>query len=129
MNKRMFRADAEIQKELATIIKTELKDPRLNDEIISVSWVKTSSDFEHCKAGISIYNPNQEERKEILKLLKKSSGFIKKTLATNLNLRAVPEIIFELDEGSFYEDQITEILSNLNIPKESVCDESNYKND
>lgn len=113
MNNRMMRADSEIQKELSEIIKNDLNDPRIANEIITVSWVKTSSDFEHCKAGISIFNDNKEKRIEILKLLKKSSGYIKRTLASNLNLRAVPELVFELDDGSFYEEHINEILKTL----------------
>lgn len=117
MNNRMLRADAEIQKELAEIIKNDLSDPRLN-ELISVTWVKTSSDFTSCKAGVSIYKPELEERKEILKLLQKSSGYIKRILAENLNLRNVPNLVFQLDDGSFHEENINKILETLNIPKE-----------
>lgn len=117
MNKRMMRADAEIQKELAEIIKNDLSDPRLN-QLISVTWVKTSGDFTSCKAGVSIYKPELSERKEILALLQKSSGFIKRTLAENLNLRNVPNLVFTLDDGSFHEENINKILETLNIPKE-----------
>ena len=54
MNNRMLRADAEIQKELAQIIKNDLSDPRLQT-LISVTGVKTSSDFTNVKARVSIY--------------------------------------------------------------------------
>ena len=126
MNNRILRADAEIQKELAEIIKNDLNDPRFSD-IISVTWVKTSSDFNHCKVGISVYNQDEKKRSEIIKLLKKSSGYIKKLLADNLNLRTIPNLAFELDDGAVYEDKIAKILENLSINKEKTFEEDNPK--
>ena len=126
MNNRILRADAEIQKELAEIIKNDLNDPRFSD-IISVTWVKTSSDFSYCKVGISIYNEDEKKRNEIIKLLKKSSGYIKKLLADNLNLRTIPNLAFELDDGAVYEDKIAKILENLSINKEKTFEEDNPK--
>lgn len=121
MNKRMQRADAEIQKELAEIIKNDLNDPRLQT-LISITYVKTSPDFSFVKAGVSIYESDVEERKKILEILQKSSGFIKRNLAMNLDLRNVPNIKFILDDGSFHEENINKILENLNISKEEDID-------
>lgn len=126
MNNRVLRADAEIQKTLAEIIKNDLNDPRFS-EIISVTWVKTSSDFNHCKVGISVYNQDEKKRNEIIKLLKKSSGYIKRLLADNLNMRAVPELAFELDDGSVYEDKIAKILETLSISAEEKIEQDNPK--
>lgn len=126
MNNRILRADAEIQKELAEIIKNDLNDPRFSD-IISVTRVKTSSDFTFCKVGISVYNQDEKKRTEIIKLLKKSSGYIKRLLADNLNMRAVPDLAFELDDGAFYEDKIAKILETLSINKEKTFEEDNPK--
>ena len=127
MNNRMLRADAEIQKELAEIIKNDLNDPRFAD-IISITWVKTSSDFNYCKIGVSVFNEDIKKRNEIIKLLKKSSGYIKRLLADNLNLRAVPDLAFELDDGAVYEDKIAKILETLSISKENPNEETNPEN-
>ncbi|MDD4815643.1 MAG: 30S ribosome-binding factor RbfA [Clostridia bacterium] len=127
MNNRMLRADAEIQKELAEIIKNDLNDPRFAD-IISITWVKTSSDFNFCKVGVSVFNKDIKKRNETIKLLKKSSGYIKRLLADNLNLRAIPDLAFELDDGAVYEDKIAKILETLSIPKENANEENNPKN-
>ena len=114
MNNRMLRADAEIQKELAQIIKNDLSDPRLQT-LISVTGVKTSSDFTNVKARVSIYEQEKSKRQEILKLLQKSSGYIKRILAENLCLRNVPNLVFELDDGAFFEEDINRILQTLKI--------------
>jgi len=124
MNNRILRANAEIQKELSEIIQTELNDPRFTG-IISITWVKTSPDFNFCKVGVSVYNSDEKKRNETIKLLKKSSGFIKKILAENLDLRAVPELSFQLDDGSIYEEKIGKILESLNIPKEKEVEDDN----
>lgn len=117
MNNRMLRADAEILKELNEIIKDDLNDPRLQT-LITVTYVKTSSDFTSCKAGVSVYEQDANKRQEIVKLLEKSSGYIKKTLAENLNLRNVPNIKFILDDGFFHEENINKILEKLNKKNE-----------
>ena len=115
------------RKELASIIKSDIKDPRIADEIISITWVKVSPDFEHCKVGVSVYNSNAQKRQEIIKLLKKSSGFIKRRLADNLSLRAVPELVFQLDEGTVYTQEIEDILATLTIPPEEPDDGEDSK--
>lgn len=121
MNNRMLRADAEIQKELAEIIKNDLSDPRLQS-LISVTSVKTSPDFTSVKARVSIYEKELSKRKETLKLLQKSSGYIKRILTENLQLRNVPNLVFELDDGAFYEENINKILAGLNITPEDDDD-------
>lgn len=125
MNNRMLRADAEIQRELAEIIKNDLSDPRLQT-LISVTNVKTSPDFTSVKARVSIYEENLKTRQEILKLLQKSSGYIKRILAENLQLRNVPNLVFALDDGAFHEANINKILETLNItPPEENDGENN----
>ncbi|MBR2433091.1 MAG: 30S ribosome-binding factor RbfA [Clostridia bacterium] len=114
MNNRMLRADAEIQRELAEIIKNDHSDPRLQT-LISVTNVKTSPDFTSVKARVSIYEKDLKTRQEILKLLQKSSGYIKRLLAENLQLRNVPNLVFALDDGAFHEENINKILETLNI--------------
>lgn len=125
MSNRMLRADAEIQKELAEIIKNDLSDPRLQS-LISVTSVKTSPDFTSAKVRVSIYEQELAKRKEILKLLQKSSGYIKRILAENLCLRNVPALNFQLDDGAFYEENINKILETLNIsPAEEENNDTN----
>ena len=125
MSNRMLRADAEIQKELAEIIKNDLSDPRLQS-LISVTSVKTSPDFTSAKVRVSIYEQELAKRKEILKLLQKSSGYIKRILAENLCLRNVPALNFQLDDGAFYEENINKILETLNIsPPEEENNDTN----
>lgn len=123
MSNRMMRADAEIVRVLADIISNKLRDPRIANEIITVTKAKTSSDFRHCKVGISILSKDENKKKEVIKLLKRSSGFIKKELVENLELPYVPELVFELDENLEYSERINNILNSLQISKNDVEDD------
>ena len=116
MSNRMLRADGEIAKALSTIISTKLRDPRLSS-LITVTKVKTSPDFRYSKVGVSPLSDSEEERKQTVKLLQKSSGFIKKELADMLDMPHVPELRFKLDEGAAYSEKINKILENLDIPE------------
>lgn len=125
MSNRMLRADGEIVRVLSDIISNKMRDPRIASEIITVTKAKTSSDFRHCKVGVSILSSDENKKKEIIKLLKKSSGFIKRELAYNLDLPYIPELVFELDENLEYSEKINEILETLNITREDNFETDN----
>ncbi len=119
MSNRMMRADSEISRVLSDIIQNRLSDPRLSNEIITVTKVNTSSDFRHCKVWISILSKNKNNKSKILELLKKSSGFIKRELGQDLDLPFIPELVFELDENLEYSERINNILNELSLSKEN----------
>jgi len=116
MNNKAIRANSEIQKKLSEIILYNLKDPRFNN-VMSITKVNLSPDFTYCKAFVSVLNENKNIRNQTIKLLNKSSGFIKRQLADSLKLRAVPELVFVLDDGYYYAEQVDKILNDLNSKK------------
>lgn len=121
MNNKNARANSEIKNKLSEIFLYDLKDPRFVN-VMSVTWVKTSPDFTSCKVGVSVINEDIEKRKDLIKLLNKSSGHIKGKLAETLKLRAVPKLVFVLDDGFYYAEKINDILKDLNLPTQSEDD-------
>ncbi len=115
MSNRTERASAEIQKALSEIILEELNDPRFSN-LITITYVKTSPDFSSCKIGVSIFLKEKKEREDTLKLLIKSSGFIRRILTEKVKMPSSPKLIFILDEGAVHSDRINEILNTLKIP-------------
>ena len=122
-NLRTERANSEVEKALSNILANKVNDPRLN-EFITITYVKLSSDFRHCKVGVSVYTG---DKKVVMTQLKKSEGFIKRELVKEVKLPYTPELVFILDEGASHSDRINEILSQLDIPeyKEEDEDEDN----
>lgn len=115
MSNRLDRANALIMKNLTNIIQG-LNDPRLSGEILSVTDVDVAPDFSFCKVMVSVLNANS--RDIVLKILKKSSGYIKRRLSQELDLPQIPELKFVMDIGYDNTKRINEILETLYIPEE-----------
>ena len=114
----MERANSEVMRCLADILDTKLHDPRFSGRFITVTEVNMSPDFKYCKVTVGITSDNKEETEAIMKLLKKSQGYIKSELAGMVRMPAVPQLNFVMDKGAENSLRINEILKNLNIPKE-----------
>lgn len=111
-NTRMVRINDEIKKELAEIIRTELKDPRIG-VITSVLKVDTTNDLKYCKVYISVLG-DDDKKQEVIEGLKNASGFIRKQIATRINLRNTPSFKFELDNSLEYSIKISKLIDEVN---------------
>ena len=87
-------------RELAQIIRSEIKDPRISP-LTSVVAVEVAPDLKSCKAWISVLG-GEEERDSTLEGLKSAEGFIKMKLAKSINLRNTPDITFVMDQSIEY---------------------------
>lgn len=105
------RINAEVQRELSSIIRGELKDPRIG-LMTSVTAVEVAPDLKTCKAYISVLGQEQA-KKDTLKGLKNAEGFIRRQLAKNLNLRNTPEIRFLLDESIEYGVNMSKLIDDV----------------
>ena len=90
------RVSHDVQRSLNRII-SELKDPRVG-MMTSVTRCEVTKDLKECKAYISVLG-NVEETMEGLESAK---GFIRKSLASSLNLRNTPELHFVADTSIAY---------------------------
>lgn len=120
MNNRMERANSEIQKCLIEIIKNKMNDPRLN-RIVSITDVSITPDFKFCKAKVSVVKP--EETAQVVKVLQKSEGFIKRELSQMVEMPQIPKINFVVDKSTLNAIRVDEILRSLNIPKQENDDD------
>ena len=117
---RQERTNSEIIKRLSIIIRDKINDPRLVNQFITLTYVKTSADFRHCKVGFNVLGNGN--KKEIERLLNKCEGFIKKELINTVKLPCAPKLDFILDYGSDNSERINEILKTLEIPEETEED-------
>ena len=94
------RVNGAVQKELSTIIHSEIKDPRIHP-MTSVTAVEVAPDLKTCKAFISVLG-SEESKQSTIKGLKSAEGYIRRELAHTLNMRNTPEIKFVLDQSIEY---------------------------
>ncbi len=107
---RMDRVNEELKKEISHIITFDIKDPHLTG-LISVTKVKTTPDMKYARVYVSIIN--EKNKKESLRILKKSSGYIRTEVAKKLNMRYTPELVFEFDESIEYGAKIDELIKKV----------------
>lgn len=92
----------------------ELKDPRLDDAgMISVMRAEATRDLKYCKVYLSLMDA--KDPKGSIKNIQQTAGYIRKLLFGRLKIRAVPQLIFELDESINYGIHIDKILRDLKI--------------
>ena len=117
---RQGRINEEIQKEM-TVILRKVKDPRVSDAFISVTAADCTADLKYAKI---YYSAMGGDKKEIAKGLKAATGFIRRELASSLNLRMTPELTFVPDDSVAYGAHIAKILSGLEITPEEDDEET-----
>ena len=118
---RIGRINEEIQKELANLIRN-LKDPRVQDTMISITHVETTPDLRYAKVYVSFL---QEERaKDALKGLKSAGGYLRRELGRALQLRYTPELVWELDDSITYGAKMLKLINSLEVKNDGNDDEN-----
>lgn len=107
---RMNKVNEQIKEEVSKIISLELKDPHLTG-MITVTSVKTTPDFRYAKIYVSMIG--EKNRKENLRILKQSSGYIRSEIAHRINYRTTPELVFVFDDSLEYGARIDSILADI----------------
>lgn len=106
------RVNGEVHRVLAEIIRSEIKDPRINP-MTSVVSVEVAPDLKTCKAWISVLG-NEESQKDTLAGLRSAEGYIKNQLARKINLRNTPEIRFIIDQSIEYGVNMSKMIDDVN---------------
>lgn len=117
------RINGEVLKELSNIIRSDIKDPRINP-MTSVVAVEVAPDLKTCKAYISVLG-DEKSQQDTITGLKSAEGYIRRQLARTVNLRNTPEIRFILDQSIEYGinmskliDEVTEHDSKMHVEVE-----------
>ena len=103
---RSDRLNEELKKTISEIVR-ELKDPRLSD-MTTMTDAQVTRDLRYCKVRVSVLEP--EKRKDVMAALKSAAGFLRRELGRRVELRYVPELLFEMDTNNEYAAHISEVL-------------------
>ena len=110
------RVNAEVQHELANLIREGIKDPRIHP-MTSVTGVEVAPDLKTCRAYISVLG-DDEAKKNTIAGLKNADGYIRRQLAKSINLRNTPEIRFILDESIEYGVTMSKLIDQVTRKEE-----------
>ena len=117
---RINRINEEIQKELSSLLRT-VKDPRVQDTMISITRVETTPDLRYTKVYVSFLQ--EEKSKEAMAGLKSAAGWIRRQLGSNLKLRYAPEIVWALDDSITYGAHMLNLINSLGVKHDEDSDE------
>ena len=117
---RIGRINEEIQKELASLIRN-LKDPRVQDTMISITRVETTPDLRYAKVYASFLQ--QDKANDGIKGLKSASGYLRRELGRALQLRYTPELVWELDDSITYGAKMLGLINSLGVTHDDESDE------
>ena len=109
---RINRINEEIQKEMSSLLRS-VKDPRVQDCMISITRVETTPDLRYTKVYVSFLQ--EEKAKEAMAGLKSAAGWIRRQLGTNLKLRYSPEIVWALDDSITYGAHMLNLINSLGV--------------
>ena len=109
---RINRINEEIQKELSSLLRT-VKDPRVQDTMISITRVETTPDLRYTKVYVSFLQ--DEKAQEAMKGLQSAGGWIRRQLGSNLRLRYAPEIVWALDDSITYGAPMLSLINSLGV--------------
>jgi ribosome-binding factor A len=107
VSRRSERLAGEIRDEVARIVATELKDPRLG--FVTVTRVELTPDLRYARVFVGALGEEGEGGASLL-ALKKASGFVRSTIGRRLRIRYAPEIDFRYDRGLEATDRVARLL-------------------
>ena len=118
---RIGRINEEIQKELASLI-PNLKDPRVQNTMISITHVEATPDLRYAKIYVSFLEENRAA--DALKGLKSAGGYLRRELGAALKLRYTPELVWALDDSITYGAKMLKLINSLEVSADERPDQA-----
>ncbi|NKE70905.1 30S ribosome-binding factor RbfA [Candidatus Manganitrophus noduliformans] len=111
--KRTNRIGDQIKMEVADILTTKIRDPRIG--FVTVTSVEVSDDLKHAKIFVTVQK--DQDAKQAFMGLRKATGFVRAELSRRLQIRRVPEVAFLPDESTEKISHILDLLDRIEKEK------------
>ncbi len=102
---RTDRIAEQIQRELAELLRQEVKDPRV--QMITLTGVEVTRDYAHAKV---FYTTLEGASKAVQEGLERASGFLRSQLAHAMKLRITPQLHFVYDASVEYGANLSQLI-------------------
>ncbi|MXZ43728.1 MAG: 30S ribosome-binding factor RbfA [Gammaproteobacteria bacterium] len=116
-----------IRKELTTLIRQKMRDPRVTDQDVIVSDVRVSSDLASANVYVRALDLDHSvNRDELVQVLQRAAGFLRSELAKRHSMRTTPALEFQYDsvedEGSHIDSLIDQAIARETSRIETHCE-------
>ncbi|MDO8931591.1 MAG: 30S ribosome-binding factor RbfA [Rhodocyclaceae bacterium] len=108
---RSERVNEQIRRELADLIRTELKDPRLGPhmKLVTLTDVEVTADYAHAKVFYTSLS-GAEHRAAIDHGLKAAAGFLRRELGKRVRIHHIPELHFHYDSSVEHGTRLSHLI-------------------
>ncbi len=93
---RKDRVSEQIRREIAELVRVEVKDPRVG--MVSITDVEVTPDYAHAKVFFSTLAGSQTVD-AVLEGLQKASGFLRRELGKRIRIHTTPQLHFVFDRS------------------------------
>jgi len=104
---RRDRIAEQIRRELAELIRTEVRDPRIG--MVSLTEVQVSPDYAHAKVFFSTL-AGSDQLADVQSGLQHASGFLRSELGKRISIHMTPELHFVFDESLERGAQLSQLI-------------------
>jgi ribosome-binding factor A len=105
--RRVQRLNQLLREELATLLRTESKDPRVRP--VTITGVETTSDLAQAEVFVRTLG-GEMPVEEAIEGLESAEGFLRRELGRRLRLRRIPELRFTADKTLEHASRIESLL-------------------
>jgi ribosome-binding factor A len=120
VSQRVQRVAEQIQQDLADLLRTEVKDPRIG--MVTVTQVEVSGDMAHAKVYFTALT-GREHADAAVAALSRTAGFLRSQLSQRLKLFTVPQLHF------IYDDSIESGMRLTQLIDEALADDRKHPQD
>ena len=116
---RSDRVAEQVRRDLADLIRSELKDPRVG--MISLTAVELTPGYAHAKIFFSTLNGDHLE--EIERGLKRAAGFLRRELGRRIHIHTLPELHFVYDSSIEHGISLSRLIDQANALSDQTPEE------
>lgn len=110
LSQRIQRIADQIQREMADLIRNELKDPRLG--MVTVSAVRVSKDMGYADVYVTVMGRTlDEDFAPSIEVLNNAAGFLRGELGRRLMVRMIPRLRFHYDEATSRGNRMSALIN------------------
>ena len=121
---RTLRVGEQIRRELAVLLRDDVRDPRIG--MVTITDVEVSRDLAHAKVYFTTLG-NEQDVQASKQGLESAAGFLRRELGRHMKIRTVPDLRFLYDDTQQKGRRVSTLIDQALSPDQSpskIGDES-----
>jgi len=119
---RSRRVGEQIQRELAELIRDEMRDPRVGS--VTVAQVTVSRDLSYADTMVTQLGSSAEDSRVMVDVLNNAAGFLRTQLARRLRMKRMPALRFHYDETFDRGARLSRLIEEVAPKDDPTSDDS-----